>query len=222
MDITEVIDLSQPLFDGCPGAPGHPSAEVGYWRKFPEDNAMIETLRISSHTGSHVDAPLHLLEGGRSLDDYRAEDFIGIAVPVDLTDKEPDEPIVPGDFAGCRDLITEARIVLLCTGWGEKREKTEMWVHHSPWLSLEAAELLVACQVKGVGVDHFTIGTTDEEKDRRCHEVLLSAGIWIVEDLRLPAELFRHSLWHYVGVPLRLQGGSGAPARPVVFQLRGS
>jgi len=144
----------------------------------------------------------------------------GCELVADLTSKSDDEEIAAADLEPCRDLLEPGDILLLATGWPRFRGKDrDRWMHHSPYLTQEGAEWICARGLKGVGIDHFTIGTTLEQFDRPPHETLLRRRVWIAEDLVIPEELFERRKWLYVGVPLRIEGASGAPVRPVVLDI---
>src|SRR5437763_1505934 len=72
-----LIDLSQPLYDGCPNCPAHPPVQSTIIADHARDGWRVELLTLSNHTGSHIDAPLHKLAGARSLDDMPLERFVG-------------------------------------------------------------------------------------------------------------------------------------------------
>jgi kynurenine formamidase len=220
--IQRVFDLAQPLYDECPAFPGDPKVRLRTAKTIEADGFSLETLFMATHSGTHVDAPSHLLHLDRgAISDYRPDDFIGPCVVADLTGKKDDDEIGPNDLEPYRGLIAAGDILLLATGWSRFRGKDiGRWMHHSPYLTREGAEWICARGVKGVGIDHFTIGTTLEQFDRPPHETLLRRRIWIAEDLVIPDELLaERRKWLYVGVPLRLEGASGAPVRPVVLDL---
>lgn len=219
-----VLDLTQPLWDGCPAYPGDPPVRVRTIRTLDADGFTLESVHLSSHSGTHVDAPGHVLHAARgAITDYRPDHFVGPCVVADLTAKEDDDEIAPDDLAAYADLLEAGDILLLATGWPRFRGSApDRWVHHSPYLTQAGAEWICARGLKGVGIDHPTIGTTLEQFDRPPHETLLRRRIWIAEDLVIPAELLaERRKWLYVGVPLRIQGAGGAPVRPVVIDWPG-
>ena len=215
-----VFDLAQPLFTGCPAFPGDPRVRVKTVRTIRDDGFLLEALSLATHSGTHVDAPSHLLETAEgSITDFPAGSFVGPCVVADLTAKGDDDEILPQDLEPYRDLLEPGDILLLATGWSRWRGiDPERWTHHSPYLTASGAEWICARGVKGVGIDHFTIGTTVEKFDRPPHEILLRRRIWIAEDLAIPQELLaERRKWLYIGVPLKVRGASGAPVRPVVI-----
>jgi len=210
----KLIDLSQPVYDGAPNCPAHPPVQSRIIADHPADGWRMELITLASHTGSHVDAPLHKIAGGASLADIPLERFAGPAVLADLRGIAPGaairpEHLPPGSF---RDAI-----VLLATGWGERRAKTPEWLAESPWLHPEAAQALVAGGARAVGIDHFSIGGVREPANAQTHEILLGAGLWILEDLFFPAEAFAVpqplKLW---ALPINLKEFSGGFCRPVI------
>jgi len=217
-----VFDLALPLFDGCPVYPGDPKVRVHRVKDIDSDGYRLESISLGSHAGTHVDAPNHMLHMDRgSVTDFRPDHFVGPCVVVDLRAKEDDDEILPEDLEPYRDRIEMGSVLLLATGWMRYRGVDEdRWRDHSPYLSLEGAEWLCARGVKGVGIDHFTIGTTLERFDRPPHEALLRRRIWIAENLVIPEELLEPGkTWLYVGVPLKIEGAGGAPVRPVVIEM---
>src|SRR4051812_5645020 len=92
----KLIDLSQPLFDSCPNCPVHPPVKIdviaSHAQSGPEGWHM-EHLSFASHTGSHVDAPLHKLQGGKTLDDIPLEQWTGPARVLDFRGIAANAPI---------------------------------------------------------------------------------------------------------------------------------
>ena len=212
-----LIDLSQPVFDGCPNCPAHPPVRVTLGATHEKDGWRLELLNLASHTGSHVDAPLHKLAAGGSLDDLPLDRFVGEALVVDLRDATPSTPIGPDVLARHLKQPVADRIVLLATGWGERRARTDEWLYRSPFLSVGGAEWLVERRVRGVGIDHYSISGAAEPNNARVHEVLLGAGVWIVEELRFPDEVFAlPQPVQFWSLPVNFRGFSGGFCRPVI------
>jgi arylformamidase len=145
------------------------------------------------------------------------EDFQGPGVMIDLRDKGPSEAIRDSDFEHYSSLIIPGSIILLCTGWGYKRSWTREWALKSPWLSPQGAEWLVERKIRGVGIDHYSIGGMVEENEQT-HRILLASKIWILEDIIIPEILLGNQLWHVIALPLLLVGCSGAPCRVIAIE----
>lgn len=217
----KLIDLSQPLYHDAPNCPAHPPVIVR--TETHEAGAAVswqmEFLEFASHTGSHVDAPLHRMPGGASLGQVPLESFVGEAVLADLRGMEAGQRIDPELLRRSLPVPLDElqdKILLLATGWGDRRAKTEEWLWQSPYIPPVTAELLVRAGIRGIGIDHYSVGGAGEENPVT-HEILLGAGIWIVEELRFPAEVFEVSFpRQFMALPVNLPGASGAPCRPVL------
>lgn len=215
----KLIDLSQPVFDEGPNCPAHPPVRSQVVARHGQDEWQMELLTLATHTGSHLDAPLHKLAGGKSIDALPLETFVGDAYIADLRPAEPDLPITAAlleqrlpQAAALKDVI-----ILLCTGWGDKRSKSEEWLYHSPALAPDGAEWLVAQGIRGVGIDHYSIGGTRDPDNSRTHEILLGAGVWVVEELRFPPEAFSlPQPCRFWSLPINFPGHSGSFCRPVL------
>lgn len=178
----------------------------------------MEMITLATHTGSHLDAPLHKIAGGKSIDQMPLESFAGEAVLVDLRDSTADRPIgaallesrITGDLSD--------RIVLLATGWGDRRAASEEWHYHSPYLAPDGAQWLVDRKARAVGIDHYSIGGSRDPDNTRTHEILLGNELWVVEELCFPAEIFGlGSRFSFMALPINFPGHSGAFCRPVAI-----
>jgi kynurenine formamidase len=219
LKIKRMIDLTQPIFDNCPGNPVFPKVSVKTITSYEKEGWFTECLNIATHISSHIDAPAHLLMGRKTIDKIPLERFQGPAVAIDLYQKGADEEIGVGDFLPHEARIQEGDFVLLCTGWGEKRAITDEYLFHSPWLNGEASKWLVDKKVNGVGIDHFSIGGANPDHVQAPHKILLEAEILILEELYLPEVLLERERWYLVAFPLKLLGASGSLIRAVAMEI---
>ncbi len=211
-----LIDLSQPLFDNAPNCPVHAPVSFQRTADHPQGGWRMEEIALATHTGSHLDAPLHKIAGGKSITDLPLETFTGPAHIADLRGLAPDALITPALLAARLTGVAPGDIVLLATGWGDKRAKTDEWLHHAPRVSPDGARWLVEQRVRGVGIDHYSVGGLGPENDET-HTVLLGAGVWIIEELRFPAEVFAlPAPVKFWALPMNWPGCSGAFCRPVL------
>ena len=211
------IDLSQPICDSSPNCPVHPPVKSEILRDHPQHGWRVELLTLSNHTGSHVDAPLHKIAGGASLDDIPLERFAGPARIADLRGIGPSTAITIDMLKTRLPESFDDGIVLLATGWGDKRAKTDEWLYRSPYLDPEAAGWLVSHGIRGVGIDHYSIAGITDPINPQTHAALLGAGVWIVEELRFPPEAFHvPQPFTFMALPINLQGHTGGFCRPVI------
>lgn len=214
----KLIDLSQPVFADCPHCPADPPVRIDVIANHSLDGWRVEHLSLTAHTGSHVDAPLHKLADGPSVDQIPLERFAGPTVLVDCRGARPGQPFTSSVLSRkLRSVPLEGHIVLIATGWGGKRAHTGEWLHQSPFLSEDGAEWLVEQRVRGVGIDCWSIGGEGEPHNSRTHEALLRAGVWIVEELRFPDAVFAvPQPFQFMSLPVNLRGFTGAFCRPVI------
>ncbi|MEM6550774.1 MAG: cyclase family protein [Planctomycetota bacterium] len=212
-----LIDLSQPISDAGPNCPAHPPIRLKQVADHPADGWRMEVLECATHTGSHCDAPLHKMDGGASLDDLPIATWVCDAYLVDLRPASDDLAITSElleEQLGEHDL--DDKVVLLCTGFGELREDPR-WKASPALLAPDGAAWLVEQGVRGVGIDHYSIGGNDDEYNIPTHETLLGNGVWVVEDLAFPAEVHKLSQpVRFWALPIRIAGASGAFCRPVL------
>lgn len=213
----KLIDLSQPLYDGGPNCPVHPPVRATILKDHPQCGWRVEQLSMSNHSGSHVDAPLHKIAGGASIDELPLERFAGPALIADLRGVGPSAAVTRAMLEPRLGGPPKGTIVLLATGWGERRAHTHEWLFDSPYLHPDAARWLVESGVNGVGIDHYSIGGMRDEINPVVHEILLGAGVWIVEELRFPAEAFAVAQpCRFWALPVNFRGLTGAFCRPVI------
>jgi kynurenine formamidase len=213
-----LIDLSQPVTHGGPNCPVHPPVSANVVAMHAKDNWHMEVITLATHTGSHLDAPLHKIAGGKSIDRIPLESFVGEAVLADLRDSTADLPIGSDLLASRLNGDLSDRIILLATGWGDRRAASEEWHYHSPYLAPDGAQWLVDRKVRAVGIDHYSIGGSRDPDNTRTHEILLGNEVWIVEELRFPAEVFTlGGRFAFQALPINFPGHSGAFCRPVAL-----
>jgi arylformamidase len=214
----KLIDLSQPVYDGSPNCPVHPPVKSEILRDHPKHGWRVELLTLSNHTGSHVDAPLHKVAGGASLDDIPLERFTGPARIADLRGIAASTAITAEMLQAKLPETIADQIILLATGWGDRRAKTDEWLYQSPCLGPDGAKWLVKKGVRGVGIDHYSIGGMTDAINPVTHTILLEANVWIVEELRFPEEAFAvPQPFTFMALPINLKGHTGAFCRPVII-----
>jgi kynurenine formamidase len=216
--IRQMIDLSQDLYHNCPVLTNQQPPKFEYYLIGPRDGWKMEQITMNTHTGTHMDAPSHLADFTTNLDEFPVDQFQGEMVLIPVNHKAKSEAITVSDLEPYADRIGPESIVLFYTGWGEKRAWTKEWIFESPYLSNDGARYLINRGVRGVGIDHFSIGGTGDENEET-HRILLGAGIWIAEGLQLNDPELQQGEWHVMALPLKIRESSGAPARVVALRF---
>ena len=205
-----VVDLSHPLDGRTQVYPGDPAVRVSAARSLERDGYRVSHLHLGSHSGTHVDAPSHVVEDGAPVDELPLHLLVGPAVVVDVRDLGPREPI------GWERLAAYARpgrMLVLHTGWDVFWGSVRYEDH--PYLDGEAAWELVAAGVRTVGIDALSLDETQGE-DVPAHAALLSAGGVVVENLTNLAAIDDPEPTLSV-LPLPLRGCDGSPVRAVAL-----
>lgn len=215
-----IVDLSVPLETGMMVFPGDPGVEIGPALTIERDGVNVLAVHIGSQTGTHLDAPSHVLADGLRLDELPLERFIGPAVVADVRHTGAEAPIAWDDLARVHGLLRPGVVLLLHTGWSRHFGTYARYRTH-PWLSLEAAARVVEAGVRTVGLDALNIDATPEDLTRirfETHAVILGAGGVIVENLT-NLEAFAELREPIVSVaPLKLPGADGAPVRAIAYE----
>jgi arylformamidase len=203
------IDVSVPIRSGMVHWPDDPEVEVERVADMAEGYGWnLTQICMSAHTGTHVDAPLHVVADGLTIDQLPLDAMIGPARVIEITSRHAVEP---EELRG-QEISTGERILFKTInsqrGWTSSRF-LEDYVGVSP----AAAEFLAARGVQTVGIDYLSIGRYGPEGEAT-HRILLGAGIWVIEGLDLsPVAAGAYDL---VCLPLKLVGAEGAPARAIL------
>jgi kynurenine formamidase len=210
------IDLSVPLVTGMPVYPGDPQVEVERALRVATDGVNVLRLHMGSQSGTHVDAPYHVDSAWPTLDAVPLDRFAGPAVVADVRGLAAGTPITPDLLAPAlsRLRLQPGAILLLATGWSAYWGEDQYLAH--PWLTPEAAQMLVNASVRTVGVDALSVDPTGGI-DLPAHRVLCGAGGVIAENLTgldrvADAQAAGYSVEVFL-FPLRIPGSDGAPVR---------
>ena len=209
----KIFDLTQPVYSSCPGWPTYKETTVTHETVVGVEGYTSEIIRMNTHTATHLDAPFHFFPDMKTIDQIPLDKFIGKAVIVNLTGVSGCYAIGVKDLLPYEDLITEGKIVLLCTGWYKNRGFSKEYYKAWPYLSGEGAKWLLDKGVKGVGIDGMSMGGWYEGTGRPCHEILLSNEVWLLEELTFPDEVLEYKEVELHAVPLKLLGCGGSPCR---------
>jgi kynurenine formamidase len=216
------IDLSHPLREGMLTypSPNHPRVEVTELGRHAVEGRATRRVTLGTHTGTHVDAPLHFIPGGGTTDDLSLDALVGPATVADVSFAGPAGEV---SLESLREAVggslRHPRLILRY-GWSERFGGMDFY-DESPWLAREACIWLVEQGLTLLGMDTPSPDNPADgfgsEDDSPNHKILLGSGVVLVEymnDLeRLPGEVF------LVALPLSLSGADGAPARVVAFPL---
>jgi arylformamidase len=203
----EVIDISVPVHPGMVTYPGDPDVRLERVSSIPDGAAYnLSRLAMGVHSGTHVDAPLHFLEGAPAAEALALDVLVGPAVVVDAAAVEAGL-----SASALRELeLPQGADRLLF-----KTRNSELWSRSEfsdDFVSLteDGARLLIERGVRLVGIDYLSIG------DEGAHVALLEAGVVAIEGLDLRA--VEPGQYQLICAPLKLVGAEGAPARALLLR----
>jgi len=209
----KIIDLTHTISQRMPVYPGTEPPVFIDGCTIDNDGFVEKKMTMYSHTGTHMDAPAHIIKGAKTLDELPADHFFGRALVLDLagTDREY---IQTDELKPYQDFIEASDFILLKTGWSQSWD-SEKYFNNYPILSLEAASWLSSFDLKGIGSD--TISPDElETSDFPIHKMFLTRNIIIIENLTnldaLPLNQFTLSCF-----PLKIQKADGSPIRAVAI-----
>ena len=205
----KIYDVTVPLSKELVVYPGDPQVKISRRTKANEQDAKYNLSRYSfgSHTGTHVDPPFHLIDGGITVDKLPLELLIGRARVVEVTAPCIDEAVLEEfDFTADARVLFKTRNSYL---WSQK-----VFVKDYVYITPGAARSLVNDGIKVVGIDYLSVEKFNGEPET--HMALLGAGTIIIEGLDLrevePGD------YELICLPLKVKDGDGAPARVVLRQ----
>jgi arylformamidase len=204
-------DITLTISPDLPTWPGEPSVVLERVNKIEEGaNANVSRIDMSVHTGTHVDAPYHFLQEGIGVDKLLLKTLSGRAYVLHL----PDVDVITAEILKDSSIPPRTRRVLVRT------RNSEYWACQETkfqtnfvGLSADGAEYLVGRGVRLVGVDYLSVAPYKES--RPTHEILLKAGVVIVEGLDLSQ--VSQGRYSFYCLPLKLAGADGAPARAILI-----
>ena len=212
----KIIDLTLTVSDEIPTFPGSPQPSFIPWENVKEDGYNLELLFLSTHTGTHMDAPYHFLEKGAKIHEISLKKLVSEAILI-KSKKKSGESITKTDiqkFEKKHGKIASFSSVIFYTGWQRNLQK-KYYFTKNPGLSVSAAKYLASKKINLVGIDSPSIDLGTDSKFS-VHQIFAKKGILIVENLA-SLEKIKSSKFHLVVLPLKLKNATGSPVRAIAF-----
>lgn len=206
------IDISLGLHDGMVHWPDNSPVQIGFVKAIDKgDVSNVSKMSMGVHSGTHMDAPLHFLQDGKSIDTMPLEASIGRARVIEIQDTES---IKVAELEYHRIQMGER--ILFKTINSTRYWQTGAFEKNFVFISQEAAEYLGKVRVQTIGVDYLSVGGYFKDGPET-HYALLGAGIWIIEGLNLASVAAGE--YELICLPLKLTGSEGAPARAILKKV---
>jgi arylformamidase len=205
------IDVSVALKSGLISWPGDPPVRIKRTKSIHKGEVCnVSMVSLGSHTGTHIDAPLHFFNKGVSIDQMPLDATMGPVRVIEIKDRES---IKLAEISHYR-IRQDSRVLFKTSNsrlWKSRTFKKEF-----VYLSQEAAQYLVKKKIRAVGIDYLSIGGYyTNSSSPETHRTLLEAGIWIIEGLNLSD--VKEGRYTLICLPLRVFNSDGAPARAVLY-----
>lgn len=214
--VLEVVDLTHAIRAGMPVFPGTPPPILENAFVIERNGFAEKMLHLVSHTGTHIDAPGHILPGALRLDAFAAGSFLGPGVVLDASAVRG-RCVDIADIERYGERLRGAGFALLHTGWA-RHWGTDDYFGRYPVLAPEAAGWLAGFGLKGYGVDAISADEIDSTA-LPVHRALLGRGMLIVENLaRLDSLLERDFIFSCL--PLKIADADGSPVRAIAILSR--
>jgi arylformamidase len=218
MRIAKIYDLTATIKTHMPIWPTSPLPVITPVGIAARDGYNVESYSSLTHTGTHIDAPYHFLENGKTVDTLPLERLVSHGYCI--------RPRTHGQEITQADLEEKWRdeyrgsTILIHTGWSEKRGFTKSFLYEFPGLSEDAADFLISQKVGVIGID--TLGIEPySHADFRVHRKLLLHDVILIEDLAGLEQLQEGRRYLIVALPVKIGGASGAMSRVVALEEDG-
>jgi len=204
-DVTVPITNSMPVWPGDPpvrlSRKSHPSRDKSHSVRFT-------AIEMGSHTGTHIDAPFHMIEGGKRLEEFSLETLTGKVTVFEIPDARSlgRLQLAPLNWRGVERVFFKTE--------NSKHWQDGKFYEEFVYLEPDGAEFLVQQGIRLVGIDYLSIDKFKSES-HPSHFVLLKKNIPILEGLNL--SLVPAGEYTLVALPLNLQDADGAPARVILM-----
>lgn len=204
----KVIDISLSIDQDTPVYPGDYGVKVNQLKSIKNgDGYNLSSIAMGVHTGTHLDAPTHFIEGAKRVDQIPPDQFMGTAQVVEILDKKK----ITRQELEKKD-ITE-NIILFKTG-NSMRYSGE-FIKDYVYLTEEAGRYLVEKGIKLIGIDYLSIEKYPAE-EAPVHKFLLGKGLVILEGLNLSN--VEEGIYTLIALPLKIKGAEGSPTRAVLIK----
>jgi arylformamidase len=208
------IDVSVALHSGMVHWPDNPPVRIERMFDIERgDVANVSKISMGSHTGTHMDAPLHFISDGKGLDEMPFGATMGRARVIEIQDQES----IKAKELRLHGIRKDERILYKTHNSVRRWAADDLFDEDFVFISQEWARILAGCGVQTVGVDYLSVGGFHEDGEET-HQALLGAGIWVIEGLDLseiePGE------YELVCLPIKARHSDGAPARAILKRTR--
>ena len=203
------LDVSVTVRSGLPVWPGNPSVDLTPVQSFPQgDKVTISKLSLGAHTGTHMDAPLHFIRAGKTIDEVPLDVGLGRARVIEIAGD-----VISLEELAQHDIGSGERVLFKTKNSARDLWSKEDFTEDYVYVSTEAGEYFAEREIKLVGVDYISVGGYQINAPE-VHRALLGGGVWIVEGLDLSG--VAPGVYDLLCLPLKLRGLEASPVRALL------
>ena len=183
MNFMKIIDLTHTINENIPvfSPLEKPKLSVEYTCK--KDGFTETKLTMFSHTGTHIDAPAHIVDNGKTLDSYSIDCFVGKALVIDCKSKQEGELITLDDLSVYEEKIKDADFLLFNIGW-DKKWGTDEYFGNYPCINDDVLDYIIKGNFKGIGFDTMSLDSMNDSPIRRHKRLFAETNIINIENLK--------------------------------------
>jgi len=211
-----ILDLTLTISDTLPSFPGSPKPQFIPWNTINDDKYNLELLFLSSHSGTHLDAPFHFVKKGKKIHQIPVSRFEGHTYLIKIR-KAKNKGISKNDILDYEKKfgnIETGSSVIIYTGW-QKHISKDYYFLENPGLTISAAKYLATKKLNLVGIDSPSIDM-GKNSNFNAHKIFADKNILIVENLA-NLDKINSSSFDYVILPLKLYNATGSPVRAIAL-----
>ncbi len=222
--MNEIIDLTYVIEEGMTtfSSHWHPLVSIKQLGRLNFEGRETREISFGSHTGTHLDAPLHFVAGGQSIDNISLSKLIGQVSIHDFSFMKENEVVT----VKMLEQLNIKKKVLFNFGWG-KHWDTKKFYKDYPFFSLSAAQYLISLRLDFVGMDtpspddsriNLKADILGSKLDSPVHKLFLKNNILLLEYVANLDRIKTFDDWNIIVMPLKIKGSDGAPARVCVYK----
>lgn len=216
--MTEIVDLTYNINENMITypTPWHPKVIIERLGKIEEVGRNTRKITLGTHTGTHIDAPLHFIENGNSIENIPLTKLVGKISIVDFSLMEHNHCISKQDLSQ----VSLSKKILFKFGW-EKNWNTMDFYKNHPYFSEDAANFLVSKGVELIAYDTPSPDNSIKNNkgiDSPIHKIFLGNNVILVEYVANLSKVENYNDWNIVVAPIKLEGSDGAPSRVFLYR----
>ena len=200
------VDLSHPISEEMSTYPSDPDISIVREKEIHLDRTLLHRFTMGTHTGTHLDAPAHIISGGKTLDDFPLSSFTGKTVKVDLN-----------SISELDKVDEKVNGIIFDSNWYMRFKEPEIYFGSDrPEIPIHLVKKVIEMGVKYFGCDLPSVDVSGSE-DKPIHNALLQKNIIIYESLTNLNQLPMLTPFQFYGFPLPFVGLDGSPVRAVAI-----